>query len=77
MVFHMGVMIYRNAYRSGPDDFRLAAAAGDLAEGQLERLLNNWKFIGDKTHEKRDSQGSKYEADTSYPALTPLLASNL
>jgi nitrite reductase/ring-hydroxylating ferredoxin subunit/uncharacterized membrane protein len=39
MVFHMGVMINRNAYRSGPDDFRLAAATGDLVEGQLERLL--------------------------------------
>ena len=39
MVFHMGVMINRNAYRSGPEDFRLAAAAGDLAEGQLSRLV--------------------------------------
>ena len=39
MVFHMGVMINRNAYRSGPDDFRLAAAAGDLGEGQLKRLV--------------------------------------
>lgn len=39
MVFHMGVMINRNAYRSGPDDFTLAAATGDLAEGQLQRLL--------------------------------------
>ena len=39
MVFHMGVMINRNAYRSGPDDFRPAAAAGDLAEGQLKRLV--------------------------------------
>ena len=39
MVFHMGVMINRNAYRSGPDDFILAAATGDLADGQLKRLL--------------------------------------
>jgi len=39
MVFHMGVMINRNAYRSGPDDFKLAPAAGDLAEGQLKRVL--------------------------------------
>ena len=39
MVFHMGVMINRNAYRSGPDDFRLAGVASDLAEGQLKRLL--------------------------------------
>ena len=38
MVFHMGVMINRNAYRSGPDDFKPAGAAGDLAEGQLKRL---------------------------------------
>ena len=38
MVFHMGVMINRNAYRSGPDDFTPAAAAGDLVEGQLKRL---------------------------------------
>ena len=39
MVFHMGVMINRNAYRSGPEDFRQAAAEGDLAEGQLKRLV--------------------------------------
>jgi nitrite reductase/ring-hydroxylating ferredoxin subunit/uncharacterized membrane protein len=39
MVFHMGVMINRNAYRSGPNDFKPAPAAGDLAEGQLKRLL--------------------------------------
>ena len=39
MVFHMGVMINRNAYRSGPDDFRPAGEAGDLTEGQLKRLL--------------------------------------
>jgi len=39
MVFHMGVMINRNAYRSGPDDFSLAPQAGDLAEGQLKRVL--------------------------------------
>ena len=39
MVFHMGVMINRNAYRSGPNDFKPASAAGDLAEGQLKRLL--------------------------------------
>jgi hypothetical protein len=38
MVFHMGVMINGNAYGSGPDDFRPAAAAGDLVEGKLERL---------------------------------------
>src|SRR5215470_7936017 len=32
MVFYKGVMINRNAYRSGPDDFKPAAAMSELAE---------------------------------------------
>ncbi len=39
MVFHKGVMINRNAYRSGPDDFMPAAETRELAEGQMKRLL--------------------------------------
>lgn len=39
MVFNMGVMINRNAYRTGPDDFKPAVAARELAEGQLKRVL--------------------------------------
>jgi nitrite reductase/ring-hydroxylating ferredoxin subunit/uncharacterized membrane protein len=39
MVFHMGVMINRNAYRSGPDEFKLAAATDELVEGKLKRIL--------------------------------------
>ena len=38
MVFRMGVMINRNAYRKGPDDFLPACAAGDLPEGQPRRF---------------------------------------
>ena len=38
LVFHMGVMINRNAYRSGPDDFKPAMEASELAEGQLKRV---------------------------------------
>ena len=39
MVFNMGVMINRNAYRTGPGDFKPAVATGELAEGQLKRVL--------------------------------------
>ena len=39
LVFHMGVMINRNAYRSGPNDFTPVAATGELAEGELKRVL--------------------------------------
>ena len=39
MVFYKGVMINRNAYRSGPDDFRPAMAMSELAEGQLKRVV--------------------------------------
>ena len=38
MVFRMGVMINRNAYRKGPDDFLPALAVADLQEGQLKRI---------------------------------------
>ena len=38
MVFRMGVMINRNAYRKGPDDFLPALAVADLQEGQLKRV---------------------------------------
>jgi len=38
MVFHLGVMINRNAYRNGPADFKPAIAEQDLVEGQLRRL---------------------------------------
>lgn len=38
MVYHMGVMINRNAYRNGPDDFQPAMAVAELAEGQLKRV---------------------------------------
>lgn len=39
MVFYKGVMINRNAYRTGPDDFTPAVATGELEEGQLKRVL--------------------------------------
>jgi nitrite reductase/ring-hydroxylating ferredoxin subunit/uncharacterized membrane protein len=39
MVFYKGVMINRNAYRTGPDDFKPAVATRELAEGQLKRVL--------------------------------------
>jgi nitrite reductase/ring-hydroxylating ferredoxin subunit/uncharacterized membrane protein len=38
LVYHMGVMINRNAYRSGPSDFKPALAASELAEGQMRRV---------------------------------------
>ena len=38
MVFYKGVMVNRNAYRTGPDDFRPALATRELAEGQLKRV---------------------------------------
>jgi nitrite reductase/ring-hydroxylating ferredoxin subunit/uncharacterized membrane protein len=38
MVYHMGVMINRNAYRNGPDDFQPALAVAELTEGQLKRV---------------------------------------
>src|SRR5262249_16166599 len=38
MVFRMGVMINRNAYRKGPDDFLSACAVVDLPEGQPRRV---------------------------------------
>jgi nitrite reductase/ring-hydroxylating ferredoxin subunit/uncharacterized membrane protein len=39
MVFHMGVMINRNAYRNGPDDFKPALEMRELVEGKMERGL--------------------------------------
>jgi nitrite reductase/ring-hydroxylating ferredoxin subunit/uncharacterized membrane protein len=39
MVFHMGVMVNRNAYRSGPADFTPVVMPDHLAEGQLQRVL--------------------------------------
>jgi nitrite reductase/ring-hydroxylating ferredoxin subunit/uncharacterized membrane protein len=39
MVFHMGVMINRNAYRNGPDDFKPALEMRELSEGQKKRVL--------------------------------------
>jgi len=39
LVFHKGVMINRNAYRNGPDEFTSVIATRDLAEGQLKRVL--------------------------------------
>jgi len=39
MVFHLGVMINRNAYRRGPDDFTPAATTDELVEGELKRVL--------------------------------------
>lgn len=38
MVFRMGAMINRNAYRSGPEDFQAALAVADLPEGQPKRV---------------------------------------
>lgn len=38
MVFHLGVMINRNAYRSGPSDFKFAIAEKELVEGQPRRV---------------------------------------
>jgi nitrite reductase/ring-hydroxylating ferredoxin subunit/uncharacterized membrane protein len=39
MVFHMGVMINRNAYRVGPDDFKPALEMSELVEGKMKRVL--------------------------------------
>lgn len=39
MVFRMGVMINRNAYRSGPDEFATALASPDLPEGEPRRVV--------------------------------------
>jgi nitrite reductase/ring-hydroxylating ferredoxin subunit/uncharacterized membrane protein len=39
MVYRMGVMINRNAYRSGPDDFTSALASTALPEGSLKRVM--------------------------------------
>jgi nitrite reductase/ring-hydroxylating ferredoxin subunit len=38
MVFHMGVMINRNAYRNGPSEFKPAMAEKDLVEGKPQRV---------------------------------------
>ena len=38
MVYHMGVMINRNAYRKGPDDFLPVLGVADLLEGQPHRV---------------------------------------
>jgi nitrite reductase/ring-hydroxylating ferredoxin subunit/uncharacterized membrane protein len=38
MVFHLGVMINRNAYRSGPSDFKTVIAEKDLIDGQPKRV---------------------------------------
>jgi nitrite reductase/ring-hydroxylating ferredoxin subunit/uncharacterized membrane protein len=38
MVYRMGVMINRNAYRNGPADFRPAIAASKLTEGRMVRV---------------------------------------
>lgn len=38
MVFHMGVMINRDAYRTGPNDFKPALETRELTEGQLKRV---------------------------------------
>jgi len=39
LVFHLGAMINRNAYRSGPADFTPAVLTAELAEGDLKRVL--------------------------------------
>jgi nitrite reductase/ring-hydroxylating ferredoxin subunit/uncharacterized membrane protein len=39
LVFYKGVMVNRNAYRTGPDDYKPAVATRELAEGQLKRVL--------------------------------------
>jgi len=38
MVYRMGVMINRNAYRNGPADFRPAVAASKVEEGKMLRV---------------------------------------
>lgn len=39
LVFYKGVMINRNAYRMGPDEFKPVMAMQDLEEGQMKRAL--------------------------------------
>ena len=39
LVFYKGVMINRNAYRTGPDEFKPVVAMRDLVEAQLRRAL--------------------------------------
>jgi nitrite reductase/ring-hydroxylating ferredoxin subunit len=39
LVFHLGVMINRNAYRSGPEDFTTITTVGELAEDELKRVV--------------------------------------
>lgn len=39
LVFHLGVMINRNAYRSGPAEFTTSTITGELAEGELKRVM--------------------------------------
>jgi nitrite reductase/ring-hydroxylating ferredoxin subunit/uncharacterized membrane protein len=39
LVFRMGVMINRNAYRSGPDDFTSAIRSPELSEGKPRRVM--------------------------------------
>lgn len=38
MVYHLGVMVNRNAYREGPNDFQPALALAELVEGELKRV---------------------------------------
>ena len=38
MVFHCGVMVNRNAYRSGPAEFIAALSPGELEEGKPRRV---------------------------------------
>lgn len=38
LVFRMGTMINRNAYRSGPKDFTTAMASADLPDNQMKRV---------------------------------------
>lgn len=38
LVFRMGTMINRNAYRSGPKDFTTAIASADLPDNQMKRV---------------------------------------
>ena len=39
LVFYKSVMINRNAYRTGPDEFKPVVATLELAERQLKRVL--------------------------------------
>lgn len=39
LVFYKGVMINRNAYRNGPDEFKPVLATRELAEAQLKRVV--------------------------------------